>query len=1073
MRLRLLAFCATLALLCAAAPASAAPAPAWRIHTLAVPTNFAPGAASGSFYEVTIENSGGASTTGNPITITDTLPAGLTVTDIDLPLRTEEEVVDEAANFCETTTVADVQTVTCTIPPELVESKPALVGPSEQLRLVIDVAVPPTAAGTLVNFARVQGGGAPAAETSVAHPVSETPAGSGFEAFESTLTDEAGQPVVQAGSHPFQYSTYFAANTKPTPPGTPSPFVPAGGDIKTIEVDLPPGLVGNPNAVARCTAQEFNTNRSIFPRPGAFFTANECPDGSVVGIVVVQQMEGRGGLIPLPLYNLVPQKGMPAQFGFQILGASFYIDTSVRTGSDYGITAHLRNVSEIKRVTAAAVTIWGTPGDPIHDPIRGSCLNQIEDMTFNSLGSCPAGVGQEPFLRLPTSCTTPMTQTMSFDTWKNPGSFVSAESVSPPAQNCAPLDFDPSITAEPHLTTADSPSGLRFNLHVPQNENSDTLSTADLRDVVVTLPAGVAVNPSSATGLAGCSSAQIDLNGPGPAACPEASKVGRVEVHTPLLDHPVEGSVYVASQGDNPFGSLVAIYVTANDPTTGVVLKLAGKVDLDPVTGQITTRFVNNPQLPFEDLEVEFFDGPRASLRTPVRCGSYTTTTSLTPWSAPESGPPATPSDSFAVTSGPGGTPCPNGSMAVSLSAGVLTPIAGSYTPFVVRLTRPDGSGEISAVDVTAPKGLLAKLAGIPYCSDAAIDQARSRARLGGGAQEVASPSCSAASRVGTVTVGAGAGPTPYYTSGQAYLSGPYKGAPLSMVAIVPAVAGPFDLGVVTSRIALHINSETAVVTAKSDPFPTILEGIPLDARDIRIALDRPDFTLAPTSCKTSSVDAVAHGPAGSVAASDRFRVGACKALDFAPRLSLKLKGGTKRSQFPALRAVLTPRKGDANISFASVALPRSEFLEQSHIGTICTRVQFAAEACPKRSIYGKARAFSPLLDKPLEGPVYLRSSNNELPDLVAALDGQIEFDLVGRIDSLNGGIRTTFDAAPDAPVSKFVLSMAGGKKGLLVNSTDICRRPHRATVKMAAHNGRRHAFRPLLKASCGKRAKR
>jgi hypothetical protein len=820
---------------------------------------------------------------------------------------------------------------------------------------------------------------------------------------------------------------------------------------------------------AQCSPQQFNTSHTVLIG-GAFFKANDCPDGSAVGMVVVQQIEGKGGVAPLPLYDLEPPQGMPAQFGFQILGASFFIDTSVRTGSDYGISAHLRNVSEIKRVTAAAVTIWGTPADAVHDRVRGGCLNQVESMTFDSVGSCRAGIAAKPFLRLPTSCETALTESMSFNTWTDPASFATAPDPAPPAQNCAPLGFSPTITSRPQVSSADSPSGLAFDLHVPQSEDPEALASADLRDAVVTLPAGVAVNPSSATGLLGCTSAQADLHGPGPAACPEASKVGTVEVRTPLLDHPVDGAVYVAAQGDNPFGSLLAIYIAAFDPRSGVAIKLAGKVELDKATGQITTRFTENPQLPFEDLEVDFFNGPRAPLRTPPSCGGYATATSLTPWSAPESGPAATPADAFQITGGPGGGPCPDGHLAAILSAGVQTPIAGSYTPFLTRLSREDASGEISSVELTPPAGLLAKLAGVPYCPEAAIAQAASRLRLGGGAEELSSPSCPAASRVGTITVGAGAGPTPYFTSGQVFLAGPYKGAPVSLVAIVPALAGPFDLGIVSDRVALHVDPETARVSAQSDPFPTILEGIPLDARDLRISLDRPGFTLAPTSCAPSAVVATVRGPGGAASASDRFQVGACRALGFAPKLSLKLKGGTTRAKHPALTAVLRTRKGDADIARASVALPHSEFLDQAHIGTICTRVQFAADACPAASVYGTARAFTPLLDKPLEGPVYLRSSSHELPDLVAKLQGQIEVDLVGRIDSVNGGIRTTFEAAPDAPVTKFVLNMRGGKKGLLVNSTDICRKSHRASVKLSAHNGRRYSSRPPLRASCAKR---
>jgi uncharacterized repeat protein (TIGR01451 family) len=1048
----------------AASAHAAATAPAWSIRSTAVPTNFVPGDIGGDyFYEVIVENSGGKATNGNPLTLTDTLPAGVDLKKVELPLRDSGAISDHAATFCKATSGSGQPTITCTVPAELSESTPALLGPSEQVRMVLYVSVPPEIGGFLLNTARVQGGGAPAAETVSENPASSSPAPPGFEEFSSRLIDPEGLTVTQAGAHPYQYTTSFSVNTKATPPGTDTPIVPAGGDVKDVEVKLPPGLVGNPTAAEACTQQAFNTSRPIIlPGNKGFFSANECPDGSVVGLIVIQRVEGVAGALPLPLYNLVPPKGMPAQLGFQVLGAPFYIDTSIRTGGDYGISATLQNVSEARRIIAASVTLWGAPAESVHDPLRGECLNQIEDFTFDSLGTCPAGVAVKPFFRLPTSCGAPLVSEMKFDTWNNPGAFVSTASTSPALENCALLPFSPAVSVQPQVTTADSPSGLRFKLHLPQHETSGSLATADLRDAVVTLPEGVALNPASAAGLTGCTPAQIELHGPQPSACPGASKVGSVEVSTPLLDHPVKGAVYLAAQEDNPFNSLIAIYIAVADPESGVVLKLAGKVESDPRTGRLTTRFTENPQLPFEDLSVELFEGPRAPLRTPARCGTYTTTTSLTPWSAPESGPPATPSDSFSISAGPGAQPCPNGSLDPHLTAGLSDPIAGSYSPFTLRLSRDDGTAEFESVDVSTPRGLLAKLAGVPYCQEAQIASASARTAPRGGMIELASPSCPAASRVGTVTVGVGAGPNPFYTSGGLFLAGPYKGAPLSLVATVPAVAGPFDLGVVTDRIALFVNPKTAAIMAKGDPFPTILFGIPLDVRDVRIDLNRRAFTLAPTSCSPMSVEATVHGVTGSRAsASDRFQVGACDALKFAPKLALSLKGGSRRGAHPALRAVLRAKPGEANIGRISVALPHSEFLEQSHIRTICTRAQFPA--CPSGSIYGKAKVFTPLLARPLEGPVYLRSSKHLLPDLVMALKGQIDIELAGRIDSIHGGLRTTFATVPDAPVSKVVLEMRGGKKGLLLNSRNICRANAKALVKATAHNGRHRNFRAVL----------
>jgi len=1068
-----LAAIAALALTASAAPASAAPAPAWSIHSLAVPSAFVAGDSSGTyFYEVFIQNTGGAATNGEELTLTDTLPAGLLVSDVTLPLREGGEMVDKAATQCETTTVAEVATVTCVIPEELPGSKPALLAPTEEVRLVVHVEVPSGASGTLTNIARIEGGGADPAEVSSENPVSTGPAPSGFQEFRAQLLDAEGGEVTQAGSHPYQYSTSFAANTKPTLPGSKAPFVPSGGDIKTIHVDLPPGLVGNPNATQRCTPLAFNTSHNVSPGPGSSFTANACPDSSVVGVIVVQQIEGEGGVLPLPLYNLVPPAGMPAQLGFQIFGAPFYIDTSVRTGGDYGITATLRNVSEAKRVTASAVTIWGTPADEAHDPLRGSCLNEIEKLPF-SMGDCPAGIAARPFFRLPTSCLEPMQTTMSFDTWTAPGAFAAATEKGPTPTGCAALEFGPSIEAVPQVSSADSPSGLRFNLHLPQSEDPEELATADLRDAVVTLPRGLFVNPSSAAGLEACAPAQIELDGPEPARCPDASKIGTVTVSTPLLDHPVSGNVFLAAQGANPFGSLLAIYLAADDPETGVVLKLAGKVEPDPATGQLTTRFTDNPQLPFEDLTVSFFEGPRAPLRTPARCGSYEVGSSLTPWSAPASGAAAAPTSSFEVTSGPGGSPCPSGALALGFSAGLANPTAGAFSPFSLRLHREDASGEFAALTTNLPPGLLGSLKGIPYCPEQAIAAAIGRSGPGQGAAELAQPSCPAASRIGQITAGAGAGPNPFYTSGGLYLAPPYKGAPLSMVAVVPALAGPFDLGAITTRIALQVDPESARISAVSDPLPQIVQGIPLDIRDIRADLDRPNFTLAPTNCEEMMIAATVTGTEGqSAEASDRFQVDGCQNLKFSPKLSLSLKGGTKRSKNPALRAVLTAKPGQANIGRVAVTMPPSVFIDQSHISNPCTRVQFAAGACPPKSILGTARATSPLLDEPLEGPVYFRSNGGEreLPDIVADLNGQIHVTQVGFIDSVPtkgseiSRLRTTFASVPDAPLSQVVLELKGGKVGLIENSRDICGRAYHATANLAAHNGRHASLRPLVR---------
>lgn len=1073
------------ALIIAAAPASAAdPAPAWNVRSLAIPTNFKPGDESiRYFYEVRATNIGGAATDGSPITLTDTLPAGLTVKAIELQLAANSS--DFGPSLCESKKSGEVESVRCTIPEEVAgASNPTLLASGEQLRMRIQVFTPAAAAGALTNLAHVQGGGAGAVSTGSHNEASSELAPAGFMDFRAALLGVDGLPTPQASSSPYQYMTSFAVNTKPVVSGGIGEFVePAGGNVKDINVALPPGLVGNPTAISPCSQQQFSTVHHVHIPGGADLFQNECPDGSAVGYVLVEQLEGISETLPLPIYNLVPPKGMPAQLGFQIFGAPFYIDTAVRTGGDYGITASLHNATEVNRVTAATVVVWGAAADPSHDALRGHCLNEATISAPFSLDSCSAGIETKRFLRLPTSCDAPLSTLMSFDTWTNPGALLDATSTEPAPVNCAPLDFSPTISAVPQTTVADSPSGLRFNLHLPQNDDPNLLAEADLRDAVVTLPEGVTVNPASANGLAGCSPAQVELNGPEPARCPDASKIGSVEIHTPLLDHPLPGAVYVATQNDNPFNSLLAIYIAVDDPQTGVVVKLAGHVVPDPKTGRLTTRFADNPQLPFEDFTVEFFDGPRAPLRTPGTCGIYTTTTDLEPYSAPESGLDAAPSDSFAVSTAPGGGPCAGSEAAQphrpSFSAGTLAPVAGAFSPFVTHLTREDGSQILRGLNIALPPGLVGKLAGVPYCPQAAIEQAERRKSPGEGALEQASPSCPPASQVGTATVGAGAGSSPVHVQGKAYLAGPYKGAPLSLAIVTPAVAGPFDLGTVVVRAALYVNPETAQIRAVSDPLPTILEGIPLDVRSIAVDADRPDFTLNPTNCEPMAVGGEAIAVLNQVAPlSERFQVGGCRGLDFKPHMTLRLKGGTKRTAHPKLIGTVFAKPGEAGTSRLQVTLPHSAFLDQAHIRTICTRVQFAAgsgngEQCPKGAVYGHAWVKSPLLDYWLSGPVLLRSSNHKLPDLIMALSGPayqpIQIALHGKTDSVKGALRNTFEAIPDAPFEKARLVLYGGKRGLIVNSRNLCTQKYRATVRASGQNGKIEQLRPLVRNSCGK----
>ncbi len=543
------------------------------------------------------------------------------------------------------------------------------------------------------------------------------------------------------------------------------------------------------------------------------------------------------------------------------------------------------------------------------------------------------------------------------------------------------------------------------------------------------------------------------------------------------MEEPIEGSLYVAKPYENPFDSLIVVYVVIKVPSRGVIVKLSAKVAPDPETGQLVTTFDDIPQISVaSSFGLHFREGARSPLVTPPTCGTYESTATFTSWA--DLGHPVTLHPSFMIDRGVNGGLCPTGAPPFhpSFTAGTINNNAASYSVAQIRLTRQDGDQDLTKFSTVLPKGLAAKLAGVSRCSDAAIEAAKAKTGL----QERADPSCPANSEIGHVLGGAGVGSVLTYAEGKLYLAGPYNGDPLSVVAIVPAVAGPFDVGTIVTRQALRLNPDTGkgeVDGSHSDPLPHILAGIPLKVRDIRAYVDRPDFTFNPTNCDPLAFEATLWGGGSDVfssaddspiSLSARFQAANCSLLGFKPKLSLKLSGSTHRGGFPALRAVVRPRAGDANIGKAQVTLPRSVFVEQGHFRTVCTRVQFAASQCPPGSVYGHIKAFSPLLDEPLQGPVYLRSSTHELPDLVFALRGIVDLNVVGHIDSVKGQLRSTFSSVPDAPVSKVVLKMQGARKSLIVNSTNLCRATQRAKANLTGQNAKTHDFSPVVGNGCG-----
>ncbi|HUB98469.1 MAG TPA: hypothetical protein VMS11_01460 [Solirubrobacterales bacterium] len=738
-------------------------------------------------------------------------------------------------------------------------------------------------------------------------------------------------------------------------------------------------------------------------------------------------------------------------------------------------------------MSSVDVTVWGTPSDASHDFERSCSEGE------GTVIGCSVQFPHLPFLTMPTSCG-PFETTVRIDSKQEPGKYVEetvplrdAGGNPSPLVGCGAVPFSPSVKAVTTPQTADSPSGLAFGLSLPNQGllSGNAITETEPVKTEVTLPAGITANPAAAGGLQGCSEAQYNAaTGDPGTGCPGASKLGTLVAKTPLLDEAIEGSVYLAAPNQNKFNSLLALYVVAKAQERGVLIKQAGKVEVDQATGQLKTTFDELPPLPYSSFELKLREGPRAPLITPELCGSYETVAKLYPFSDPENA--VTRTAPFTISGGAGGGSCVQSAaqlpFAPKLSAGTVNPLAGAFSPFVFKLSREDGEQRFSSINATLPEGLTGKLAGVPYCPESGIAQAQSRTNEGEGALELASPSCPAASQVGVVNVSAGAGSSPYYVQGKAYLAGPYKGAPLSMAIITPAIAGPFDLGVVVVRAGLYVNESTAQITVKSDPLPTILQGIPLDVRSVSVQVDREGFTLNPTNCEEMAVGGEAVSVTGAVAQlSNRFGVGGCAGLGFNPSLKLRFKGGTTRARHPSLSTLLTfPSKGAfANVAKAAVTLPHSEIIDSGHVGNPCTRPEFAAEKCPKISVLGRAKAWSPLLEAPLEGKVYFRANGGArpLPDVVADLRGQVHLVVVGAVDTVtpktNARIRTTFFQVPDAPVSKFELQLKGGKEGLLVNSENLCRSKQRAVVRLVAQNGKVKETQPKIANGCGKKGKR
>jgi hypothetical protein len=927
------------------------------------------------------------------------------------------------------------QTVSCAFPAE-VNGEPAVFKPDYRLEMDVYVLVAPGAAPA-PNLVSVFEEGVVVASSDGDDPVGGAAPGFGPSGLLGEVTAADGVADTQAGDHPYEFTTRIDMDTRMELNPESVVLEPtAVGELRDVVVDLPLGMVGDAESTPKCTFGQLQS----FPA--------SCPADTEVGHITTEPEQLAAA--NEPVYNMVPREGVAAEFGFRDLLFHTHVITAslAPTPGGYVLQAVSREVPDIALADVVS-PFYGEPAEK------------------NGGGATPV-----PMFTNPADCDgEPLTSKVYLDSWEEPGSFntngtpnvegpgssgwAEAEYSAPPVTGCNALRFSAeAFNVAPDTTTADSPTGLTVDLGVSQSEQPGTLATPPLRDTTVTLPAGLVPNPASANGLVGCSEAQIGWLGNTPAAstelsdfsagapeCPEASRIGSVEVTTPLLEKPVEGSLYLASQDANPLGSVLAAYIVIDDKRTGTIVKIAGKMTLDPNTGQVTGSFTEAPQLPFSLLKLRFFGGTKGLLATPETCGTYTTTGLLTPWSAPASGPPAGVSSSFQVNSG-----CAPG-FAPAFTAGTVNPQADGYSPFTLSFSRQDSEQQISGLSVTLPPGLTAKIAGVGKCSEAQLDAAAANPS---GAAEAASPSCPASSELGSVVAGSGVGGEPLFTGGHAYLTGPYKGAPLGLAVIVPAIAGPFDLGNVVVRSALYIDPATSQVTAVSDPFPTIIDttgtdgvtdGFPIRMRSITITLNRGGYILNPTSCTPTSINATFTSTSGATStSSSRFQASGCQLLPFKPTFQVSTLGHATKANGASLHVHITSGLGQANIAKVHTELPKQlpSWLPTLQKACLAKTFEENPAACPEGSVVGTATATTPLIATPFTGPAYLVSHGGAaFPDLELVLMSEdIKLILDGKTDIKHGITISNFETVPDQPVTSFELNLPVGKNHLL--ATDI-----------------------------------
>lgn len=1085
-------------------PSSASAAePSIRLTYRTIPTHIAPGG-EGTIVVQAI-NLGAAPASG-AYTLTDTLPEGLKIEEASVSapapgfLVKEGAVVEgehvgigpsDAFGFFEYCKLA-ASSVSCStenglFTPEVcaeifgsaTECPLGPIIPFDRLEMRLKVKDEGAPANP-VNELQFSGGGARIRTLKRPVTISSSPAGFGVSEFVLQPEEESGEADARAGTHPSRLTGVVAVNRDQA--GT---FKPEGIP-RNFEFKLPPGQIGNATALPQCSDQDF-----AHVKEGG--TVNSCPGNTAIGVAVATAAVNTSTeetILTVPIFNLTPAAGEPARFGFEVLRNPVILDTSVRSGEgeDYGVTVSVKNITQLVGFISATTAFWGAPNDPIHNESRGWGCLLAGRYAKESGQECERSHDSHPaaFLTLPTNCQQPFNPSLSGTSWPTkaapgglafgPVPYDLADEAGNPLSltGCNQISFEPKIQSSLTSQSASSPSGLDFNLNFDDEGLTDAKGTAQSqpKDTTVKLPEGLTINPSAGVGLKGCTPADYQHetleSNPGE-GCPSESKLGSVEITTPLLSEAIHGSIFAAQPYDNPFpepghpgGTFVALYIVAKNPTNGVLIKLAGKVDRNPTTGQLTTTFLNTPQLPFAHFNFHFREGQQAPLITPPVCGAYQAEALFTPWSEPLSATLDT--SPFQITSGAGGGACPSGVPGFSpqITSGMLNNAAGSFSPFYLRLTRGDAESEITSFSNVLPPGLTGILSGIPFCPEQDIALARTKT----GQQEKEQPSCPQASELGKSEVGAGVGPVLAYTPGKIYLAGPYNGDPFSLVSVTSAVVGPFDLGAVVIRFGLHLDPHTAQVSVDptaSEPIPRIINGIVTHVRDIRVNIDRPGFTLNPTNCNVMSVSStVTSNFAQQATVSSPFQAASCQSLKFAPKFAVSTSGQTSKANGASLNVKLTYPPNSigsyANVAKVKVSLPKQLPSRLTTLQKACTAKAFEADpnSCPAASRVGQAKVITPTIPEPLQGPAYFVSHGGEaFPDLTIVLKGYgVTIDLVGSTQIKNGVTTSTFKATPDVPFNSFELTLPQGPNSALAANANLCTSKLTMPTEFTAQNG-------------------